>query len=236
MHAYRIDDDGVAHVLLDDGKANVLNEETCAALRGGIDAAAEARCGALVVHGRTGMFSGGIDLSLVRAEDPQRRAAGLQTVAHTLLAVWTAPIPTVAAVTGHAIAGGAILALACDRRIGTSGAWKIGINETRLRMVFPTWALVIAQAGIRPSAWNETILAGDLVDPEGAVRVGFLDEAVAPEDHAARVAEVAAGLAEIPTRAYAGNKALLRRAEAGRAGALVADEMGAGFASDQIGQ
>ncbi|MEY3361563.1 MAG: hypothetical protein RL531_1282 [Actinomycetota bacterium] len=236
MHEYRIDDDGIAHVLLDDGKANVLNEATCAALRGGIESAAEARAGALVVHGRTGMFSGGIDLSLVRSDDPQRRATGLQTVAHTLLAVWTAPIPTVAAVTGHAIAGGAILALACDRRIGTEGAWKVGINETRLRMVFPTWALVIAQAGIRPSAWNATILEGNLVDPDGAVRAGFLDEVVPPETHAARVAEVAAGLAEIPTRAYAGNKSLLRRMEAERAGALVAAEMGAGFASDQIGQ
>ena len=50
-----------------------------------------------------------------------------------------------------------------------------------------------------------------------------------------RVAEVAAGLAEIPTRAYGGNKALLRGAEAARAGALVAAEMGGGFASDQIG-
>ena len=236
MHEYRIDDDGVAHVLLDDGKANVLNEATCAALRGGIEAAAEARAGALVIHGREGMFSGGIDLSLVRAEDPQHRAAGLQAVAHTLLAVWTAPIPTVAAVTGHAIAGGAILALACDRRIGTAGSWKIGINETRLRMVFPTWALVIAQAGIRPSAWNATILEGELLDPEGAVRAGFLDEVVAPGGHAGRVAEVAAGLIEIPTRAYAGNKALLRRPEAERAGALVAVEMGAGFASDQIGR
>ena len=236
MHEYRIDDDGIAHVLLDDGKANVLNEETCSALRGGIDAAAEARCGALVVHGRDGMFSGGIDLSLVRTEDPQRRASGLQAVAHTLLAVWTAPIPTIAAVTGHAIAGGAILAMACDRRIGTAGPFKIGINETRLRMVFPTWALVIARAGIRPSAWNETILQGDLVDPEGGVRTGILDEVVAADAHAPRVAEVAADLAEIPTRAYAGNKALLRRTEAERAAALVAAEMGAGFASDQIGR
>lgn len=236
MHEYRIDDDGIAHVLLDDGKANVLNEATCAALRGGIEAAAEARAGALVIHGRERMFSGGIDLSLVRDEDARRRSTGLQTVAHTLLAVWTAPIPTVAAVTGHAIAGGAILAMACDRRIGTAGPFKVGINETRLRMVFPTWALVIAQAGIRPSAWNETILQGDLVDPEGGVRTGILDEVLDAEAHAARVAEVAAGLAEIPTRAYAGNKALLRRAEAERAGALVALEMGAGFASDQIGQ
>jgi enoyl-CoA hydratase len=236
MHEYRIDDDGIAHVLLDDGKANVLNEATCAALRGGIDAATEARAGALVIHGREGMFSAGIDLSLVREADARRRSTALQTVAHTMLAVWTAPIPTVAAVTGHAIAGGAILAMACDRRVGTAGSFKIGINETRLRMVFPTWALVIAQASIRPSAWNETILQGDLVDPDGGVRTGILDEAVAPEAHEARVAEVAAGLAEIPTRAYAGNKALLRRAEAERAGALVAAEMGAGFASDQIGQ
>jgi enoyl-CoA hydratase len=234
VHTFRVDD-GIAHVVLDDGKANVLNPALCAAVRGGIEAAAEARAGALVVHGRERMFSGGIDLGLVRESDPAIRATALQEVAHTMLALWTAPLPTVAAVTGHAIAGGAILAMACDRRIGTEGAFKVGINETRLRMVFPTWALVIAQAGIRREAWGATILEGDLVDPAAAVTQGILDEVVAADDHAARVAEVAAGLAEIPTRAYGGNKALLRGAEAARAGALVAAEMGGGFASDQIG-
>lgn len=234
MHSFRVDD-GIAHVVLDDGKANVLNPESCAALRGGIAVAAEAGAGALVVHGREGMFSGGIDLSLVREPDPAVRAAGLQEVAHTLLAVWTAPLPTVAAVTGHAIAGGAILALACDRRIGTAGSFKVGINETRLRMVFPTWALVIAQAGIRREHWGATILQGDLVDPATAVGQGILEEVADPADHAARVAAVAAGLAEIPTRAYGGNKALLRGPDAARAGALVAAEMGGGFAADQIG-
>lgn len=234
MHGFGVED-GIAHVTLDDGKANVLNAASCAALRGGIEAAADARAGALVIHGRDGMFSGGIDLGLVRESDPAVRAAGLQEVAHTLLAVWTAPLPTVAAVTGHAIAGGAILAMACDRRIGTAGAFKVGINETRLRMVFPTWALVIAQAGIRREHWGATILQGDLVDPDTAALQGVLEEVVAPERHTGRVAEVAATLAEIPTRAYAGNKRLLRGADAARAAALVASEMGGGFAADQIG-
>lgn len=235
MHEFRIDDDAIAHVYLDDGKANVLNDASCAALRDGIDAAGEASARALVIHGKAKTFSAGIDLTMVREPDPVKRSATLSNVAHTMLAVWTAPIPTIAAVTGHAIAGGAILAMACDRRIGVKGEFKLGINETRLKMVFPTWAIVIAKAGLRPSAWNQVILEGNLYSPEDAVKFGILDEAVEIEDHAQTVSALAAELAQIPTGAYSGNKDLLRGAEARRASALVAQEMGAGFASDQIG-
>jgi enoyl-CoA hydratase len=236
MHEFRIDEEAIAHIYLNDGKANVLNDASCAALRDGIAAAGDASARALVIHGKEKTFSAGIDLTMVREPDPAKRASTLSNVAHTMLAVWTAPIPTIAAVTGHAIAGGAILAMACDRRIGTKGPFKLGINETRLKMVFPTWAIVIAKAGLRPSAWNQVILEGKLLSPEEAVRFGILDEAVEIEDHDRMVAELAAELSEIPTGAYAGNKELLRGAEAKRAGALVAQEMGAGFASDQIGQ
>lgn len=236
MHEFRIDEEAIAHIYLNDGKANVLNDASCAALRDGIAAAGDASARALVIHGKEKTFSAGIDLTMVREPDPAKRASTLSNVAHTMLAVWTAPIPTIAAVTGHAIAGGAILAMACDRRIGTKGPFKLGINETRLKMVFPTWAIVIAKAGLRPSAWNQAILEGKLLSPEEAVRFGILDEAVEIEDHDRMVAELAAELSEIPTGAYAGNKELLRGAEAKRAGALVAQEMGAGFASDQIGQ
>jgi enoyl-CoA hydratase len=230
---YELDADGVAHARMDDGKANVLNDTSCAGLRDAIARAGDDRAGALVIWGREGMFSGGIDLTVIRSDDPEARLASLCGIAHTLLAVWTAPIPTVAAVTGHAIAGGAILAMACDRRIVTSGGAKppkLGVNETQLGMVFPTWAIAIVAAGIKPEHHTEVMLEGPLLDPAGAARVGLVHEVA--DDLVEAVARATGALAPLPTKAYAGNKAMLRRAVAAAAAERVAAEMGADFARD----
>src|SRR3954467_8543098 len=96
----------VAHLHLDDGKANALNDGLGDALTDATARAAVDGAGALVLHGRPGCFSGGIDLKVLRRDDADARLAELAWLARGLLALWTAPIPTVAAVTGHAIAGG----------------------------------------------------------------------------------------------------------------------------------
>ncbi|MBM3673971.1 MAG: hypothetical protein FJW88_03290 [Actinobacteria bacterium] len=229
---YQLDGAGVARVRMDDGKANVLGDASCTRLREAMARAAEDRAAALVLEGRDGMFSGGIDREVLRDDDAVRRAATLAHIAHTLLAVWTAPIPTVAAVTGHAIAGGAILAMACDRRIGVGGSFKLGVNESMLGMVLPTWAMAIIEGTVPTAHRTEVMLMGCLFDPAGAARVGILDEVVAADGFDDAVREAATGLAEVPTRAYAGNKRMLRGARAEVAAALVAAEMGPGFAKD----
>ncbi|MBV8950143.1 MAG: enoyl-CoA hydratase/isomerase family protein, partial [Actinobacteria bacterium] len=109
--------DGVAHARLDDGKANVLNDASLAGLEDALVRAERDGAGALVIWGRPRCFSGGVDLELVRSIDASTRTASLRRIARGLLALWNAPLPTVAAVTGHAVAGGAVLALACDWRI-----------------------------------------------------------------------------------------------------------------------
>jgi enoyl-CoA hydratase len=231
--SYELDGEGVAHARMDDGKANVLNDGSCSGLRDAIARAHDDRAGALVVWGREGMFSGGIDLEVIRSDDLDARHASLCGIAHTLLAVWTAPLPTVAAISGHAIAGGAILALACDRRIVTAGGAKppkLGVNETQLGMVFPTWAVAIVQAATKPEWHTEVMLEGRLFDPDGATRVGFVHEVA--EDLPGAVARATAELTPLPTKAYAGNKAMLRRGAARHAAELVAAEMGGDFARD----
>lgn len=228
--SYDLGADRVAHARMDDGKANALNAASCSALRDAIARAADDHAGALVIWGREGMFSGGIDLGVLRDDDPARRAGTLAQISHTLLAVWTAPIPTIAAVTGHAIAGGAILAMACDRRIGVTGDAKLGTNETALGMVLPTWAVVIVEAAVPTAHRTDVVLLGRLFDPEGAAGVGILERAVAPGDLHRAVDEAAAAVVGLPTHAYAGNKRMLRGARAEAAAALVSTEMGAGFA------
>lgn len=217
--------DRVAHLRMDDGTANVLNRGSCDELRRGIAGAADDHAGALVLSGRAGIFSGGIDLAVLRDRDADRRRITLIHISHTLLALWTAPIPTVAAVTGHAIAGGAILAMACDVRIGVAGAFKIGTNETSLRMVLPRWASTIIGDAIRPECANEVMVLGRLYDPDGAERVGIVHE-TAPVDGLDIVVDtVASELAALPTTTYAANKLHLRGDRAQAAAGLVRREM-----------
>ncbi|HZJ28212.1 MAG TPA: enoyl-CoA hydratase/isomerase family protein [Acidimicrobiia bacterium] len=217
----------VAHVSLDDGKANALNDASIDALLHGIDRARADGAGVLVIRGRSGVFSGGIDLGVLRGDDPQARLATLIRIARGLLAVWTAPIPTVAAVTGHAIAGGAVLAMACDQRIALDDAdHRIGVNETALGMAFPTWALVICRSAIRPERLTETMLLGRTFAPSRAAETGIVERAVAPADFDTAVEDAAAEAAALPTAAYARTKLRLREAEKTRAEALIGDEMG----------
>jgi len=229
---YELDGAGVAHARMDDGKANVLNDASCAGLRDAIARAGDDGAGALVVWGREGMFSGGIDLAVLRSDDPSARFASLSGIAHTLLAVWTAPLPTIAVITGHAIAGGAILSLACDRRIAVGGSLKVGVNETQLGMVLPTWAVAIVESAVRYECRTQVMLEGRLFDPDGALGAGLVHEVADAGSLRDVVTAAAKELATLPTRAYAGNKAMLRREAAEHAASLVAAEMGGSFAAD----
>jgi enoyl-CoA hydratase len=220
----------VAHVRMDDGKANVLNDESLAGLEDGLARAAADRAGALVVWGRSRCFSGGIDLALVKEPDEQRRTATLRRIARGLLALWRAPLPTVAAITGHAVAGGAVLALACDWRIAADVEANIGLTETAIGLVMPTWATVIAQGALGTVAAEQAILGAGVFAPREAEERGFVHEVVAGERHAARVEEFAVELAELPTRVYGATKMRLRAGAYERAAALVDEEMGPSFA------
>ncbi|MGZ8765897.1 MAG: enoyl-CoA hydratase/isomerase family protein [Acidimicrobiia bacterium] len=216
----------VAHLRLDDGKANALNAGLVDTLAGATERAGVDAAGALVIWGRPGCFSGGIDLKVLRRDDVGSRLEELSQIARGLLALWTAPIPTVAAVTGHAIAGGAVLAMACDRRIAIDDpASRIGVNETALGMVFPTWALVIARAAIHPDRLTDTMLLGSIYPPGEAASTGMVERAVPAGDFEAAVAAAAAEAAALPTAAYAGTKRQLRGAEAARAEAEIQVEM-----------
>jgi enoyl-CoA hydratase len=232
MMAYRLDagpDGGapIGRLRLDDGKANVLNDTSIDAVLDAIDRSASDGAGALVIEGRDGCFSGGIDLEVLRSADGRARRATLGRIATGLLALWTAPVPTVAAVTGHAIAGGAVLAMACDRRIARDDpSIRIGLNETALGMTLPTWALVIARSAIRPDRLTDTMLLGRVFSPVDAAATGLVERAVPAAHLDAAVAAAAAEAAALPTKAYAGTKQRLREADAEAAREEIAVEMG----------
>jgi enoyl-CoA hydratase len=89
--------------------------------------------------------------------------------------VFTFPVPTVAAVSGHAIAGGAVLAFACDLRVMAGGPFRLQLNEVAIGLPLPTWALVLAQAAV-PARWHtEALLHARAYTPQDALARGILD-------------------------------------------------------------
>src|SRR5438046_10454303 len=137
-------------------------------LNAALDRAERERPGALGSAGRAGVFSAGLDLKVLPTLAPDALERTMVAFGRTMLRVFTFPIPTVAAVTGHAIAGGAMLAFACDLRFMAEGPFRLHLNEVAIGLALPTWAIVLAQAAIPPRRHTEAILHARPFSPEEA--------------------------------------------------------------------
>lgn len=200
--------DGVAVVRLQAGKANAMNPAFLEAGAAALDKAAGAR--ALVLTGYDRFFCAGLDLVTLPQLPRPRMLDFVRQFDRLVLRLFTWPAPVVAAVNGHAVAGGCILALACDVRLMARGQWKMGLNEIELGLPFPASALEVARAAI-PAAHLDTMLyGGQLYGPDEMHAKGVVDGLADPASVVLEAREVAQHLAARPAPAFAGIKAGLR--------------------------
>ena len=197
------------------GPANALDPVLVARLGASLDEA-EASGRPLVLTGNDRFFSAGLDLAGL-PEDRGEMGAFVDAFDELVRRLFLFPCPTVAAVNGHAVAGGAILATACDVRIGATGAYRIGVSEVQLGVIFPAVAFEVLRAAIPPERTAEVLLRARLTGPEDALANGFLHELAEPESLAVRAAERAEELGALPREAYAHTKRELRGGFADRA-------------------
>ncbi len=201
-------EDRIAHIQLDDGKANALSFELMDALLEALDRA-ESEARALVLSGRAGRFSAGFDLKVMTAG--MDAAIGmLRRGAQVYTRLYGFPRPVVMACTGHAVAGGSLMLLTGDRRLGVAGDFKIGLNEVAIQMILPRLGMELARARLNPQRLTEATLFARLYDPEEAVTVGYLDAVVDGEALLTQAKAEAAALAKLPGMAFAGTKTRLR--------------------------
>jgi enoyl-CoA hydratase len=200
----------VAVITMDDGKANAINPTMLGALNAALDQA-EKQAKAVVIVGREQRFSAGFDLKLMQAAAPQEVTDLVKGGGRLALRLYDFPMPVVAACTGHGIAMGCFILLACDVRIGAIGPYKIGANETAINMVLPAFGFELAKARLNPQFLTDSVIHSTLYDPEQAVVAGYLDSVAAPD----KVLDVAIAQAQelsvLTSKAYAMNKHLLRR-------------------------
>ena len=202
--------DGVATISMDDGKANVLSHTMWEELEAAFDQAEKS--GAIVLlKGRDGIFSGGFDLKEM-AKGPEQAillTARGSKMARRILAF---PTPVIAVSTGHCIAMGAFLMLACDYRIGTDGAFKTGLNETLIGMTMHNFGIELARYRIPANYFNRCVINAEIWTPTGAITAGFYDQIVPAEqlDHASQMA--AKGFSQLNMTAFNGTKNKSRKA------------------------
>jgi enoyl-CoA hydratase/carnithine racemase len=160
-------------------------------------------------------FSAGLNLKEVVALDQPGMEAFLGALERMVEAIFDYPGPTIAWINGHAIAGGCIVAMACDHRVAVAGdGVRIGLNEVPLGLQFPpkTWRMV--RHRVPAHTIERVVLEGALHAPEAALALGLVDRLAADEAEARAWAE---GIAASPRDAYVATKRALR------AGALDVD-------------
>lgn len=195
--------EGVAWIVFDDGGPNALTTDVFNGYFAALDAAeADEAVGAVVIAGREGFFSAGMDLKWMQRIDREQLGTIGPDMARLAHRLFIFPKPVIAAVEGHAIAGGAVILLACDRAVGATGSYKIGLNEVAIGIPFGGFALDLARAHLVPSAFGAGLLHGSVYEPQRAYEVGYLDELTEPGAVRDRVGEIAAQAAQLSSFAY----------------------------------
>jgi enoyl-CoA hydratase len=200
----------LALLRMDDGKANTFDLDLLRDLGEAFEEARRQDAGALVLTGGGRIFSAGVDLHQVLAGGRGYLAEFLPVLKRTLEAIFSYPLPVVAALNGHALAGGCILALACDHRVAAEGPARLGIPELRAGVPFISIGLEIARSALSEQVLRDLVYTGRSLGLEEALRLGVVDVVVPADDLLERAFETAGRLAAIPTTSFGIVKRQLR--------------------------
>ena len=193
------------------GKGNALNLELLEAFERCLTTLEASAARAVVVTGQGSVFGAGVDLPELVAGGESYVKKFIPLLDQVFEHIARFPKPIVAAVNGHAIAGGAILMLACDQRIVARGKARIGLTEIQVGVPFPAWALEIARFATPPEHFQTLILTGRTWLADEALARGLVDEVVEPDQLEARALEVAGELGKLFPETYAASKLAVRR-------------------------
>ena len=192
---------------------NALNPELCADLVQALREAPARGARGIVLAGGPKVFSAGLDVPYLLSLGEDRDA---------LLRAWTAffeaaralaacPVPVVAAMAGHAPAGGCVLALCCDYRIMADGPFRIGLNETQVGLVAPEGIQHLLARVVGPHRAERLLVAGTMPDAQQALHIGLVDEVVHVDDVATRGRVWLEELLQLPHMPMLETRAIARR-------------------------
>lgn len=203
--------DDVVEICLDRPPVNALNPALVAALDTAIVEQTQAGARALVLSGRPGLFSAGLDVPELLTLDEQGMREFWRVLFGLLEHVASSPIPIATALTGHSPAGGTVIALYADYRVQAEGDFRLGLNEVQVGLVVPP---VIHQAlvrliGVYPA--ERHLVAGDMIPENRALEIGLVDEIVAVNEVVDRAVAWCQRHLSLPQHAMLATRSLCRR-------------------------
>jgi enoyl-CoA hydratase len=200
---HREDFGSMAVLRLEHGKVSALDVELCVEITAELRKIAHSEAGALVLTGSGSAFSAGVDLFRVLDGGAAYLEQFLPAMESLFRALLSFPKPLVAAVNGHAIAGGCIIAATCDYRIMVDGKARIGVPELLVGVPFPSLPFEIMRARVAPAHFRQLVLSGRTVYPAEALSLGLIDEIAPPDILVTRALHTAKQLLAIPPIAFA---------------------------------
>jgi enoyl-CoA hydratase len=202
---------GVVVLTADRPPANAMDVGLLGEVLGAVELLAGDPPGAIVLTGRPGVFSAGADLKAVPGYGPEDQRRMVTSINAMALGVYGLPCPVVGAITGHAIAGGLVLALCTDVRIASSEG-RYGLTEVKVGVPYPQAAIGVVAEELAPHAARVLALGGELVDAAECLRLGVFDEVLPPGEVLAHAIHRAGVLAAYPAEVFARTKHELRDA------------------------
>ena len=204
-------EDGIAVVTLAHGKASALDIELCEALTRCFEELRAPEIRAVVLTGQGRIFSAGVDLVRLSSGGTDYVRKFLPVMNRAFDAVFFLPKPLVAALNGHAIAGGCVLACCADRRLMARGGGRIGVTELLVGVPFPALAFEIVRAAVPSRHFAEFTLGGATYEADDALARGWVDEIVEADALMENAMAAARRLAALPTFAFAQTKTQMRQ-------------------------
>lgn len=189
---------------------NALNPALVQALGAALDKALDDGARGIVLSGREGLFSAGLDVPELLALDADKMRAFWSDFFGVLEKLARLEIPIVAALTGHSPAGGTVLGIFCDYRVLATGPFRLGLNEVQVGLIVPP---VIHRGLIRllgPYRAERHLVAGQMISAEAALTIGLVDELADPQAVVARSVAWIQDHLILPDHALEGTRALCR--------------------------
>lgn len=202
--------DTIAEIQMARPPVNALGIELLHALRESVDEAVHGGARGIVLSGAPGMFSAGVDVPALLLRDRAGVREYWREFFRLCATLARAPVPLVAAVTGHSPAGGAVLALFCDYRVMAQGPYKIGLNEVQVGLVVPDCIQLALRRVVGAYRAERLLVAGAMIDAEQALACGFVDELAGVDQVTAHALHWLRQLLALPAHAMLATRRLAR--------------------------
>ncbi|HUP65196.1 MAG TPA: enoyl-CoA hydratase/isomerase family protein [Thermoanaerobaculia bacterium] len=200
----------VAVLRLAHGKASAMDIELVEGLTSKLDELERSDAKAIVLTGSGRIFSAGVDLKRLIDGGVAYVDRFFPALSALVLRLYRIEKPVIAAINGHAIAGGCVMALACDYRVMSSGGGRIGMPEFHVGVAFPASVIEVVRNALPSNRLSEVLMLGNSWKADEALQRGIVDEVVADERVMERGLEVAGVMSGLPADAFALTKRQLR--------------------------